>query len=73
MKATRPGLLPLLAALAGLALLPWHMQQDPVLALGWLDGWASDAAAAPGVLLAARLGHWWLWPVAAAGAAAARV
>ena len=71
MTAARPGRLPLLAVLAGFALLPWHMQQDSVLALGWLGNWASDPAAASGLLLAARLGHPWLWPVGVAGAASA--
>lgn len=57
--------------LAGLALVPWHMQQDSVLSLEWLGGWANDAGAAPGLLLAARLGHLWLWPIIAVAAASA--
>ena len=52
----------LAAGIVGFTLLPWYMQQQSTLSLGWLPAFSS-ADSAPALLQAALHGRAWLWPV----------
>ena len=55
-----------LAAALGVAVLPWHMQQDGVTLAGLWAMPAEDADAAAALTQALRFGRGWFWPVVAA-------
>ena len=52
-----------LVAAIGVALVPWHMQQDGLTLAGLLALGAEDAEAASALAQAMAHGRWWFWPV----------
>ncbi|HEY8564607.1 MAG TPA: iron ABC transporter permease [Beijerinckiaceae bacterium] len=69
MRFDRPALAWWLLALAGVVVLPWHMQQDGLGLGAWRALATDDADAASALGQAIGHGRWWFWPTILALAA----